>query len=280
MAKSDRSEILFDWVMRLSNLEEKALSMVKPFDVTRLDPVVVQADRSKELLDLYRYWRVTLSSAGQGMKEMAIGRASQWFVFDRTSGALLGLFNLTDINLPWKPFDRWFGHTVGSGTEHKTSNHVIQIKRCIPLYEFGDLTGGKLLFLLASSTEMIESHELRYSFPVVLLLIKTLHGKGSQYNRLHARGLDYAFDYGEDGKGLYVMKLRPHYEDYLLERTREPGALLTHSFADQFAYWRERWLPNRLGRTDGGWCRPDPERYRLSRMIKDKVDLRVTEMSK
>jgi hypothetical protein len=275
MAKSDKPDALFQWVTKTTDYEERALSMLKPIDVRNIDPVVVNADKTGDLKHLYRYWRITLSSAGQGVKEMAIGRASGWFVIDRNSGGLLGIFNLTDINLPWKPFDQWFGHTVGSNTPHKTSNHVIQIKRCLPIFEFGELTGGKLLFLLATSTEVIESHELRYSFPVVILLIKTLHGRGSQYNRLHARGLDYAFDYGEDGKGLYVMKLRPNYEDTLLERSHDPGPLLTYPYADQVAYWKQRWLPNRMDRTQDGWIYPNPDRYRLSMMINEKVDLRV-----
>ena len=54
----------------------------------------------------------------------------------------------------------------------------VLMRRCLPLYEFGQMTGGKLLALLATSREVIRVTELRFSFPYVFFIIRTLHGKG------------------------------------------------------------------------------------------------------
>ncbi len=78
-----------------------------------------------------------------------MGRNSDYFLIDKTSGALLGIWSYADCNLPWKPFDAWVGGRVG-GKENPRANHVIQLKRCLPIFEFGDLTGGKLLALAAT----------------------------------------------------------------------------------------------------------------------------------
>ncbi len=78
------------------------------------------------------------------------------------------------------------------------------------------------------------------------MMIKTLHGKSSQYNRLHTNGIEFC-GAQEDGKGFYMMEFYERAKAFLLARTDDPGARLTKSYAEQVEHWKARWLPNRMG---------------------------------
>lgn len=261
-----------EWLIDLTSHESLALSLIRPFDPFNMKPVLRKAVTTPERA-IYNYFRVTLSSEDQNYRLKPMGRGSDWMVFDEVSGAFLGLFAIMDASLPWHPFSEWAGGKVGldcTRQGHNTMHTVVNMKRCLPLYDFGKLTGGKLLALLGTSTEVIQMHELQYSLYVNALIIKTLHGKASQYNRLHQRGIIYRGE-APDGAGFYLMQMREFAKEYLLEKTDDPGKRLTYSAADQVAYWKERWLPNRVEFLDQGMCRPDPEKYRLSAMLQQKV---------
>lgn len=269
--KSHEYSAIFKWMTELTDIEALAMDLIRPFDPTKVSPILLRVT-SRQEVNLFDYFRVLYSSDDQNTKVNVSGRTSNWMVFDEVSGAFLGLFSLTDSVLPWVPFNEWAGGVIGARTGgHNTHHTVINLRRCLPEPTFGQLTGGKFLALLASSRDVLSMYELRYSFPVTAIVVKTTHGKSSQYNRL--RGFEYR-GLSHDGAGVYIVQCREHSKQFLLEQRLDPGRELTYGAADHVAHWKSRWLPNRIGRTDNGVCRPDPT-MRLSDLIEAKVRQRM-----
>ena len=111
--------------------------------------------------------------------------------------------------------------------------------------------------------------ELRFSFQYAYFIIRTLHGKGSQYNRLHPRGIELV-EVDAEGKGFYAMELRKKGLAHM--RTGSPtGGTAMFKLGDQVEYWKERWLKARLESTGNSLVITfDPDRYRLSNMMDAK----------
>jgi hypothetical protein len=120
---------------------------------------------------------------------------------------------------------------------------------------------------------VLRLHEIEYHLSVCAIIIKALHGKSSQYNRLHPRGIEYRGEVNS-GAGFYVMLCRKNGKAHLLEQADDPGARITYSLGDQVQYWKERWLPNRVDLLTNGLVVPDPKAYRLSDMIEKKIQQR------
>jgi hypothetical protein len=152
----------------------------------------------------------------------------------------------------------------------ENQHRIVMLRRCLPVYEFGQMTGGKMLALAAASRDVIRLLELRYSYQYMLLGIRTLHGKGSQYNRLNARGIEL-IDIDDTGHGFYAMELRKRSVSFLRGETETPGRGATYPLGDQLDYWKERWLSARMASlATGSVISLDPGRYRLS----DQIDLK------
>jgi hypothetical protein len=267
-----------------------------------------------EQRNLWNYWRIVLSSAGQGVSARGIYRGHDWFMFDKTSGSLLGLICYDDLDHQWQGLVNYVGGPFGEDRKAMTLKSGVTrarksggdveeaqaklddylstatppadtqqcmqlLKRCLPIAEFGSATGGKMLTLAAVCRELIEFNELKYSRPLALILIKTLHGRSSQYNRLHPRGLVMVKDDTMEAGAFYVQTLRKDACAFL--RGDAPiGEPITYTLAEQVAYWKERWLPNRIKDfTDEGWIRPNLENYRLSNQLNEKLSTRAEDSS-
>jgi hypothetical protein len=260
----------FHWLTGVLDVEETALSLVKPFDVRTLDPELV-ACSGEHMLRLWGYWRVALSAEGQNWRASS-GRFSPFLLLDRTSGALLGILNLADPPENWPAMDRYMGW--GSGIRDKAAkkwrfvHRTLYLGRCLPIYDFGPYTGGKLMALAATSREVVALQDWRYSLEFLFFTVRTLHGRGSQYNRLHARGLRYLGS-DEKGRGFYMMELRRDAIAHVKEGAAL-GPVIAPSFTDQVAWWKERWLPGRITHVGTPIVTPDPDCYRVSRRFRDK----------
>lgn len=290
----------------LTSIEEKALAMLRPFDVNAIQPVLVRA-KTKMQRDIWNYWRIVISSANQGIFARGQYRGHDWFLIDRVSQGLLGVISLADLDHHWAGLYTFVGGPFGEDrkamglrssitrlikeggdttekeaalVEYMTThdrpadtNHCVQqLKRCLPIHEFGVLTGGKLLALASCCSELIQTAELNYSRPLALMVVKTLHGRTSQYNRLNQRGMVFIKDETLEAGAFYAQPLHRDWSDFLLGKVPNPGPLITYSFADQVAYWRERWLANRIvEHSDNGWVRPNVEKYRLSNQLRDRL---------
>lgn len=264
------------FIKEMMEVEAKALKMLKPVPVETLRPKVVLA--TPKTLPYFHYWRTVISSEPQN-RRVAKGRQSPYFMFDETSKGLLGVFLYTDSppNDPFlEPYLGWDKHDIPK-EKWKTANDIkntrkrdlihtlLLLRRCLPLYEFGDLTGGKCLTYAALSKELIRAIEIEYSFKVSLLQIKTLHGKASQYNRID--GLEYLGIDPVDKLGQYIFELRKNATAYLRGEKPDMGKFLVKPFAENMQFWRERWLLPRAERQGVTTIEFNPDNYRVSKLM-------------
>lgn len=258
------------WLRKLCNVEHQALAMCREIDLANFDPEVVVVDKGLGI-DLFNYWRVVLSSEPQSPHFAGAGRSLALLVRDRISGGFLGVVALSDPPSHWTQLVNHLGWT--RETEHlrlANQHRIFMMRRCLPVYEFGQMTGGKMLALLATSRDVIRTLELRYSYQFLLLGIRTLHGKGSQYNRLNQRGINL-IDVDDTDHGFYAMELRKKAVAHLRGEADDYGKTLTYPLASQVEYWQERWLQARMTSLSvGPVIKLDPERYRLSSMLDAK----------
>ena len=264
----DRVKRQNHWLRDLTDVEPLALSFLKPIDLTKIEPEVHEC-RTGQLADVFDYWRVVLSSEPQQPSFAGAGRSSPLVVLDKTSGGFLGVIALSDPPNTSKPMMRLFEWDKNDDMRLSRQHQVIMMRRCLPVYEFGGMVGGKLLALIATSQEVMRLYELRFSFQYVYFIIRTLHGKGSQYNRLHPRGIEL-IEVDDEGKGFYAMELRKKGLAHMRTGSTLGGTAM-HKLGDQVAYWKERWLKARLESTGHSPIIAfDPERYRLSNMLEAK----------
>lgn len=265
-------------VKNLSRYEVAALSMLKPIDVATIDPVVIQA--SGKNIPLWNYWRIALSSETQTSLKITQGRYQLYFVMDKTSGGLLGIFALGDAPECYPYLERQFDweerRDMKNGRPYNalkwTRYHtVLYMHRCLPVYEFGRLIGGKLLTLMATSKELVRALELRYSFFYSLFLVRTLHGKSSQYNRLHQRGLvEVGTD--ENGRGMLWQELRKNAIKFCKGEVENLGKAQNYSVKEQVDYWKERWFFPRAERLGVTRIEPNVDQYRVSNLGSVLID--------
>jgi hypothetical protein len=256
------------WLRSLCDVEEKALSMCVPVDLANMEPELIECRKGDDL-KVFNYWRVMLSSEPQRLRVTRGGRNALFLVRDKKTGGFLGVFALTSLFGGCEPVYELFDWKINGEGEQSRQHQLLLLRRCLPLYEFGQMTGGKFLALVASSQEAVRIMELRFSFQFAYLSVRSMHGKGSQYNRLNQRGLDY-LGLGPTGSGYYGMELRKGGIEYM--RSGAPyGATKMHKLKDQIAYWEERWLKARLESTQKpSIITPDRETYRLSRQYQDR----------
>ena len=257
------------WLRDLCSIEDVALGMVQPADLATMEPEVIEC-RNTQLLAVFNYWRVVLSSEPQAASWSGGGRGSSLLVRDRVSGCFLGVLAVGDPPNTLKPMMQLYGWDANEDARLARQQHSTMLRRCLPIFEFGQMTGGKLLALLATSQDVLRVMELRYSFQYVMFIIRTLHGKGSQYNRLNQRGIELV-EVDPTGKGFYTMELRKKGLAFMRDGTPF-GKTAMYSLADQVDYWKTRWLTARMKSTGhGSLITPDVERYRLSSMLVDKM---------
>lgn len=260
------------WLRKLCSVEDAALAMCVPVDLATCEPEIVDCNKGLPR-DLFDYWRVVLSSEPQGQHFSGAGRSMALMMRDRVSGAFLGLVALSDPPSHWTQLVNFLHWDKDHDNEHlrqANQHRIFMMRRCLPIYEFGQMTGGKLLALAATSREVVRLLELRYSYQFLYLGIRTLHGKGSQYNRLHPRGIKL-IDVDDTDHGFYGMELRKKAVSFLKGEADAYGKTATYPFADQLSYWRERWLDARMTSLSvGSTITIDPARYRLSDMMDQK----------
>ncbi len=239
----------FYLMRKLTEVELPALSLLKPIDLANFDPMIKVATTPKEMA-LWQYWRCALSSEGQTGRAFTQGRYICCFLFDKVSGGLLGVFAVGDAPMQYPFLEKHLGweekndlsktNRKYNATKWAKLNSILYVHRCLPVYEFGQLTGGKLMTLMATSYEFVRMLELKYSYSYALFLIRTLHGKASQYNRLHDRKIVFIGD-DPDHRGLYWMELRKKAIRYLKGDSPVLGRWNGFHLKDQVDYWKDRW---------------------------------------
>ena len=273
MSSASRAKNRHNFIMNLCSAEVGALSLLKDINVATIDPIIVKTNT--DTLRYWNYWRFVLSSEDQTHK-IGSGRVNNYFMFDKTSGGLLGLFAITDTAIDdfflrdrwcWGEHDIVKTRGIRNSTQKRTRPSAKCLSRCIPLYEFGTLLGGKLLTLSAMSTELIRSLEITYSFKLSVLYTIALHGKSSQYNRLNNNGLNFEGVSVTDA-GYYIKELRKGGENYLSGKKKTLGKLKTDSFAINCTDWKERWFLPRAESLKIKTITFDKSKYSLEQKIR------------
>lgn len=267
------------FALDLTKVERQALSLIRPFDPHNIDPVLYDA-ASPDVLAIYSYFRVALSSAEQGVSD-GIGRSARYIMIDRVSGAFLGLFCLASPTSQIPLITRmcgWDEHVPMDGRP-RTNNafqferyrSVLKLTRCIPLFEFGNLLGGKLLAMAAINSDIVRLFEVKYSLPFVAAYWTTLHGKASQYSRLEAHNIRLVGTDEFEGRerGVYWADMRKGAVEFLSGKKNSPGKIATPNYADTLKEWTDRWYAPRLERLNiTGLITPEVDQYRVSDKVK------------
>jgi len=257
------------WLRNLCSVEEAALGMVRPIDLVHCDPEILVCNKGLSRA-VHDYWRVVLSSEPQGVAFSGGGREIALLIRDRVSGGFMGVVGLSDPPTHWTQLIDYLGWKENAHLRLAHQHRIFMMRRCLPLYEFGQMTGGKLLALVATSRELIRLLELRYSYQFLFFGIRTLHGKGSQYNRLQQRGIEL-INVDESNHGFYGMELRKKAVSFLRGEADDYGKTSTYPIKEQVTYWQKRWLTTRMKSLNvGSLITPDPEKYRLSAMLSAK----------
>ncbi|MFC6566522.1 Druantia anti-phage system protein DruA [Actinoplanes utahensis] len=161
-------------------------------DVQRIDPILVPVidRRSFEGL-LWRWcslhWSVPVSAG--------YGRRLRFLVMDRGhANKVMGLIGLGDPVFALRARDNWLGWTAEQRRERLTNVMDAFVLGAVPPYS--NLLGGKLVALLATSLEVRQAFELRYSHrqtlitqrdpnaQLALVTTSSALGRSSIYNRL------------------------------------------------------------------------------------------------
>ena len=240
---ADKLDALFMQRDYLRKHERAALQYWKEPDWHNLRPVAICCDGNPHLSGVWNYFRNIISSEPQG--GFPAGRSSFWMVVDDATQAFLGVFGYTSFAQSWPHLENLLGWEGRKDLRLEHRKHVQFLARCLPSEPFGDLLGGKLLALIATSSNMLRLLELRYSLPVAGVAICTLHGKGSQYNRLEKEGVQF---WGEDdkGRGTFFCETRAQGIDFLRGDAAELAGWSAPTLAERIDHWRERYYRKRL----------------------------------
>jgi hypothetical protein len=150
--------------------------------------VQVRPDSDEELLFRYArlHWSIPVSAG--------YGRRLRFLVFDESNGKLIGLFGLGDPVFSLGPRDRWIGWDLLARKARLQCVMDLFVLGAVPPYS--QLLCGKLIALLATSSEVRDAFRRRYGGDrafisrkpldgrLALLTTTSALGRSSLYNRL------------------------------------------------------------------------------------------------
>lgn len=133
------------------------------------------------------------------------GRRMRYLVRDRHNGKLVGIIGLSDPVFNLKPRDAWVGWNAHERAERLIHTMDAFVLGALPPYS--KLLGGKLVALLATSSDVVRRFRLTYGHArgiisekkkhprLVLLTTSSALGRSSIYNRLRMpRGITFLTD--------------------------------------------------------------------------------------
>lgn len=148
-----------------------------PYDI---DPELINVDST------HKYWNewLAISEHVASFKfHRSPGRNLYFLIKNKKDNKNLGIIDLGADFLFLGPRDKYIGWTVDQRKQY--NRNIANISMCVPTQPFGfNMTGGKLLTLLAISDEVASLWKDRYGDVLVGTTVTSLYGKGVQYNRL------------------------------------------------------------------------------------------------
>lgn len=121
------------------------------------------------------------------------GRVLRSLVIDDCSGKWLGQLLITSDTPANKLRDAKYTYDY---------NTWANLWGCVPVYQFGQCLGGKLLTIMATSQELRDLWHAKYGQEMKYMSILSIHGRPSQYD-----GLSFVQALGTSptGKGVYLI---------------------------------------------------------------------------
>ena len=165
---------------------EIEISNIKPY----LSIVTAGHDDSQIFNAASLLWSVPVSKG--------FGRRMRYLVWDKNNGKLIGIIGLTDPVFNLTPRDAWVGWDASGRRERLVHSMDAFVLGALPPYN--RILGGKLVALLATSSEVVKHFRVKYSNykgiisekrknpRLVLLTTSSALGRSSIYNRLRIPG--------------------------------------------------------------------------------------------
>jgi len=142
-------------------------------------------DDNKELMDIWNYYKYTVSSLKLTKNSHLVGRQLYFLIADEKTDKYLGIISLTSDYLYLSDRDDFIGWTKEKMIDEKKLNYILNLSTCVPLQPFGfNFTGGKLLTKLVFSQEIQDIFRNKYKHPLLGITTTSLYGKSIQYDRL------------------------------------------------------------------------------------------------
>jgi hypothetical protein len=179
-----------------------------PDDYLKLEPELILTNADARLNTIYNILRLFIST---GENNNNIGRNLYYIVRDKVTGKYLGNINLSSDYLDVRGRDAFVGWTREQRNSGRI-NHTTVASTLVPTQPLGfNYVGGKLLSLLAISSQVGEDWKRLYDDQLAGVTTTSLYGSFSQYS-----GLKY---WKSMGKSMGSSTARP--DPQLLNKIRQ-----------------------------------------------------------
>ncbi len=143
-------------------------------------PELIPVDSTKAL---WKTWKAIEEHVSSFPFRRSPGRNNYFLIKNQYDNKNLGIIDVAADFLALGPRDRH----IGWNKEERVlrNRNIANISVCVPTRHFGyNMTGGKLLTLLAASDVVGNHWKQRYRDDLAGLTVTSLYGRGVQYNRL------------------------------------------------------------------------------------------------
>lgn len=143
-------------------------------------PELIPVDSTKAL---WKTWKSIEEHVSSFPFRRSPGRNNYFLIKNQYDNKNLGIIDVAADFLALGPRDRH----IGWNKEERVlrNRNIANISVCVPTRHFGyNMTGGKLLTLLAASDVVGNHWKQRYGDDLAGLTVTSLYGRGVQYNRL------------------------------------------------------------------------------------------------
>jgi len=145
-----------------------------------IKPILISVDSKHKL---WKEWKAIQENVASFEFRRSPGRNCYFLVKNKYDDKNLGIIDVAADFLSLGERDKYIGWNVEQ--RKKYNRNIANISVCIPTRNFGfNLSGGKLLTLLAISNIAGDYWKERYGDDLVGTTVTSLYGKSIQYNRL------------------------------------------------------------------------------------------------
>ena len=147
--------------------------------------IVIELCETKAQLDIWNYYRRTVSSLKKRNCSKLVGRQMFILVKDNNTQTYIGIISLSSDTLCLERRDTYIGWSAHHKIKKKHINYLMNMSTCVPLQPFGyNFAGGKLLASLVFSKEVLSQFYKKYNHHLLGVTTTGLYGKSVQYSRL------------------------------------------------------------------------------------------------